>query len=132
VYTFANAFGSGDFSRFTLGGTAATRTVQIGLMAQYELMDWFSLTLWGRYEPYTGAITMNGSGSIDQFTTADVQARVSAPVQHPWAVVPGVAFLWEHVRLTLGVGYGNYFLPGMDLSVRGAGFVPDASLYVVL
>jgi hypothetical protein len=32
----------------------------------------------------------------------------------------------------LGAGYGTYFLPGMDLPVRGPGFVPDASFSVVL
>ena len=132
TYTFANAWGTGDIGRFTLGGTAATRTLQLGMLLQYEVMEWLSVTLWGRYEPYTGAIAVNGSGAVDEFTSMTVDGRVDAPTQHPFAVVPGVAFLWEHWRLTLGLGYGNYFLPGMDLSLRGAGFVPDASVYFIL
>jgi hypothetical protein len=132
TYTVANAFGAGNMAGFTLDGTAATRTLQLGLQLQYELMSWFSLTLWGRYEPYTGAIAVSGSGSIDQFTTATIDARVTAPTQHPFAIVPGVAFLWRHWRITAGVGYGNYFLPGMDLTLRGAGFVPDASVFFIL
>src|SRR5262249_25788033 len=106
--------------------------VQLGMQLQYELTRVVSLTLLGRYEPYTGAVAANGSGSIDDFTSATVQARVSPGVQHPWYVVPGVALLWKHWRATLGVGYGNYFRPGMDIAVRGAGFVPEGNLYFVL
>ena len=131
-YTFANAFGTGDFTKFTLGGTASARAGQAGLMLQYELTEVVSLTLLGRVQFYTGAIAVTGSGSIDEFTTATVDMRVAPALQHPWMVVPGVALLWQHLRITVGVGYGNYFLPGMDVPLRGAGFVPDGSLYVVL
>lgn len=132
TYTVVNAFGEGDFTKMTLGGTAATRTVQLGLLLQYQLTSVFGLTLVGRYQPYTGRLAVSGSGSIDQFTTANVDARVTPSFEHPWEFIAGVAFLWQHVRLTLGVGYGNYFLPGMDVAIRGLGFVPDGSLMFVL
>jgi hypothetical protein len=132
TYTFVNAFGTGDFSRFTLGGTAATRTVQLGLMLQYELTSVVSLTLLGRFQAYTGSVAISGNGSVDQFTSASVEGRITPGFQHPWEIIPGVALLWQHVRVVLGVGYGNYFLPGMDIAIRGAGFVPDGSIYFVL
>jgi len=132
TYTLVQAFGTGDFKRFTLGGTAATRTVQVGLMLQYELTRVVSVLLTGRYQPYTGAVGVSGSGAVDQFTTATVDGQIFPGITHPWNVVPGVALMWKHVRLTLGAGYGNYFLPGMDIAVRGAGFVPEGSFYVVL
>jgi hypothetical protein len=132
TYVFVEGNGTGNYNRFTLGGTATTRTAQLGLMLQYQLTDVVSLTLWGRYEPYTGSVAVNGSGAIDAFTTASAEMRVTPGVIHPFAVVPGAAFLWRHWRFQVGVGYGNYFLPGMDISVRGAGFVPDANIYYVL
>jgi len=132
TYTLVNAFGTGDFKRFTLGGSAATRTVQAGLMFEYRLTDVVALTVRGRYQPYTGAVGVSGSGAVDEFTTATVDGRIIPSILHPWCVIPGVAFLWPHVRLVVGAGYGNYFLPGMDIAVRGAGFVPEGSLFVVL
>jgi hypothetical protein len=128
TYIIGQAFGAGNFGSMTLGGTAPLAAAQVGLTLQYELNRWLSVTLWGRYQPYTGAVAFKGSGSIDDLTTATVQAQVTPGVEHPWAVVPGVAMLWQHVRLTLGAGYGNYFIPEMNVSLRGKGFVPDASL----
>jgi hypothetical protein len=101
-------------------------------MLQYELTGVISLTVRGRYQPYTGAVGVNGSGAVDEFTTATVDGRIVPGVLHPWCVIPGVALMWKHVRLVVGAGYGNYFLPGMDIAVRGAGFVPEGSLYFVL
>jgi hypothetical protein len=132
TYNFVQAFGSGDFKSMTLDGTASTRTVQLGLMLQYQLTRVVSLTLFGRYEPYTGTVAVSGSGGVDTSTTATVDARITPGILHPWEVVPGVALGWTHVRLILGAGYGHYFLPGMDIAIRGAGFVPEGSLYFVL
>jgi hypothetical protein len=132
TYIVVNAWGTGDLSKATFGGTAASRAVQLGLMFQYQLNRVVSFTAWGRVQAYTGSIAFNGSGDVDSSTTATLDARMTPSDLHPWAVVPGVALLWTHVRLTVGAGYGNYFLPGMDISIRGRGFVPDASLYVVL
>jgi hypothetical protein len=132
TYVFAHLDGTGNYRRLTLDGTATTQAAQLGLMFQYQLSRVVSLTLWGRYEPYTKAISVDGSGPIGDNGFATVQGRVLPWNDHPWAVVPGVACLWTHVRFTLGAGYGTYFLPEMDLPVRGAGFVPDASFYVVL
>lgn len=132
AYTVVQAFGSGDFGRFTVGGTAATTTVQVGMTLQYQLTSIVSLTLWGRFQPYAARVAVSGSGSIDATTTADVEARITPAIEHPWLIVPGVAFFWPHVRFTVGVGYGNFFVPGVDVALRGAGFVPDASFYFVL
>jgi hypothetical protein len=132
TYVFAHLNGTGDYKRLTLDGTATTSAAQLGLMFQYQLSRVVSLTVWGRYEPYTKAISVQGSGPIGDNGFATVQGSVLPWNDHPWAVVPGAAFLWTHVRVTVGVGYGTYFLPEMDLPVRGAGFVPDASFSVVL
>src|SRR5262249_42756227 len=127
AYTIVHAFGDVDFGRFTLGGTAATRSVQVGLTLQYQITSVISLTLWSRVQVFTGQIAVSGSGAVDASTTATVDARITPGVQHPFAVVPGVAFLWKHFRFTVGAGYGNFFVPGAEVSLRGAGFVPDAS-----
>ena len=133
TYTHMNIWGSGDVSRLTFEGAAPTRTFQLGLQLQYQINKVFALTLAGRLQAYTGTVPFDGTGtSADGMTTATVQGTLTPQDLHPWSVVPGVAFLWKHWRLSLGAGYGNYFLPGMDVSVRGAGFVPQGSIAFVL
>jgi hypothetical protein len=68
----------------------------------------------------------------DPYTTASLNGQFVPPVEHPWEAIGGVAFLWEHFRLTLGAGYGYYFLPGLDIANTKKTFVPDASIAVVL
>ena len=53
-------------------------------------------------------------------------------VEHPWAVIGGVAFLWKYVHLSAGVGYGYYFVPGLDIAYPKRTVIPDASLSVLL
>ena len=40
--------------------------------------------------------------------------------------------LWHYVRLTLGAGYGYYFVPGLNIANTKKTFVPDANIAVVL
>ena len=46
-------------------------------------------------------------------------------------IVPGVAFLWQRIRLSAGVGYGNYFIPGMLVALTERSVVPEVSFSVV-
>jgi hypothetical protein len=91
-----------------------------------------SLTALGRIQPYTSEIGFNGSTNPDPFTTATVQGQLVPQVEHPWQVIGGVAFLWKYVHLTAGVGYGYYFVPGLDIAYPKRTVIPDASLSVVL
>ena len=40
--------------------------------------------------------------------------------------------LWHYVHLTLGAGYGYYFVPGLNIANTKKTFVPDANIAVVL
>ena len=79
-----------------------------------------------------GAAGLPGQQHADPYTTVDVDGSAKARVSHPWMVVAGVAFLWRYVHLTLGAGYGYYFIPGVNLPYPNRGFVPDASVAVIL
>jgi hypothetical protein len=132
AYVYARVFGTGDLTQATLSGATAVRAGQVGLVAQYRVTRIFSLTATGRYQFYTADLPLSGSSTIDPYTTASLRGQYVPPVQHPWEAIGGVAFLWEHFRLTLGAGYGYYFLPGIDIANTKKTIVPDASIAVVL
>ena len=50
---------------------------------------------------------------------------------HPWEIIPGVAFLWTRVRLSAGVGYGNYFVPNIDIARDVKSIVPEVNFAVL-
>jgi hypothetical protein len=131
TYVYVHAFGTGDLSRSELAGTAASQSVQAQLMAQLQLSQVVSFTALGRYQIYTGDIAFSGSGTIDPYTTADVQGRLTLPVTHPWEAIGGVALLWKHFHAILGAGYGYYFVPGMWIASQTRSFIPDAELAVL-
>jgi len=85
----------------------------------------------GRYQVYTGSVRLEGTAALDQLTSARADIQLTPIEEHPWCAVAGVAFLWHYVHLTLGAGYGNYFVPGIDLAVTGRTFFPDGSLALV-
>jgi len=131
TYVFARAFGDGDLSQAQIGGTLVARAVQAQLMAEVRVVRWLSLIALGRGQPYTSAIRASGSGPIDPYTTGSVDAELAPRIEHPWAIVGGVALLFEHFHLAVGAGYGTYFVPGMDVPLQQRGFVPDGSLAVL-
>ena len=132
AYVYAHVFGTGNITNLQLDGATTSRTGQVGLMAQFRLTRIFSLTATGRYQVYTADLPLSGSSSIDPFTTGTLSGQLVPAVQHPWQAIAGVAVLWRHFHMVLGAGYGHYFAPGLDIASPTRGFVPDASLAVVL
>lgn len=132
TYLWVRAWGAGDLNDAGLAGQAVTRAAQAGLMFELRLTRIFSITALGRYQFYSGALAFDGSSSLDPYTTVTIRGQAEPRVSHPWEAIAGVAFLWRHFHLIVGAGYGYYFVPGIDLPYPKRGFVPDASLSVVL
>jgi hypothetical protein len=132
AYNIVTATGSGDINEAGLNGEAATRAGQAGTILEIRLTRIFSVTALGRYQFYSGPLAFSGASMLDPFTNATINGQALQRVEHPWEAVAGVAFLWPHVHLIVGVGYGYYFVPGIDLPYPSKGFVPDGSLSVVL
>jgi hypothetical protein len=132
TYVFANANGTGDINEAGLNGQAATRAGQAATILEVRLTRIFSITGMGRYQFYSGPLAFDGGSTLDPYTNVTFNGQALQRVEHPWEAVAGVAFLWRHVHLIVGVGYGYYFVPGIDLPYPTKGFVPDGSLSVVL
>jgi hypothetical protein len=132
TYSFARAFGTGDLDNADANGAVSTRAGILGTLLQFKVTRVMSLTALGRYQVYSGSLVFEGEDNLDEFTTVDVEATLEPQDPHPWQVIGGVAFVWERVQLAVGLGYGFYFVPGMDIPIAGVGLVPDFSLAVTL
>lgn len=132
TYNFAKAYGAGDLNNADLNGNVATRTFQLGALVEYRLRDHVALTAVGRYQAYSGPLAFQGSAMTDAWTNITLTGQATPRIAHPWAATGGVAFLWPRVHLSLGVGYGYYFIPGLNIAYPKLGVVPDASLAVLL
>ena len=132
AYVYARVFGTGDLTQATLTAPRRRARDRPAWWFSTGVTRIFSLTATGRYQFYTADLPLSGSSMTDAYTTASLSGQFVAPVQHPWEAFGGVAFLWEHFRLTAGAGYGYYFLPGLDVANTKKTFVPDASIAVVL
>lgn len=133
TYVLARATGgSGDLDNADLNGAVAAQAAQLGAMLEYRLTQNISLTALGRYQPYTGRLVFEGSGTLDEYTTVQIDGEMTPAVEHPWQAIGGVAFMWSTVHVVLGVGYGNYFIPGVSIAMPDVTIVPDLSVSVVL
>lgn len=131
TYDLVTASGAGDLDRADIGGSAGTRALQLGAILEWRLAPVFAITLRGRLQAYTGTLAFNGTAQADEYTSANVDARLTPRAQHPWVVIPGVALLWRHFHLSAGVGYGHVFIPGVDIPLTRRGIAPDLSLAVL-
>lgn len=133
TYIYARAFGGGgDLDNADLNGAVAQRAAQLGAVLEYKMTQVVSLTALGRYQVYAGDLVFSGSSTLDAYTTAQVEGELTSENQNPWQAIGGVALLWPAVRIVLGLGYGNYFIPGVSIAMPDRIFVPDLSISVVL
>jgi hypothetical protein len=132
TYVFARAFGTGNTDNADVNGAVAARAAQAGALFELRLTRIFSLLALGRYQFYSGPLVLGATAEPDPSTTVRVDAEMRARVEHPWQAAGGVAFLWPHVRLIVGAGYGYFFVPGLSVAVPERTIFPEASLYVVL
>jgi hypothetical protein len=131
VYNWARGVGSGDVSRPDIDGAAIMRTAQVGAMAELRLSRVVALIARGRYQFYETPIVLEGSANLDAFTQASGSLEIRSSHEHPVMGLAGVALTWKYVGVTVGGGYGNYFLPGMNVSDPHVSFVPEGSLWAV-
>jgi hypothetical protein len=129
-YNWVRSVGDGRVNNHEVEGAVATRTGQVGLMAEYHFTRVVAAIARGRYQVYTHRLVVEGTSNIDPYTTAEVAVEMRPVHDHPYMAVAGVALTWKYVGLLLAAGYGHFFIPGANVAVSGPGFVPDASLWV--
>jgi hypothetical protein len=129
-YNWAHSIGDGTVNDHQVKGAVATRTGQVGLVAEYHFTRVVAAVARGRYQVFTTPVVVKGTSTLDEFTQAELAAELRPAHAHPWMAVGGMLFTWKHVGLLLAAGYGNVFAPGSNIALPYTGVVPDASLWV--
>jgi hypothetical protein len=129
TYVYVSAGGSepGDAS---IRGAAGVSNFTISTFLEGRLTRVVALTLLLRVLAHQGnahvtARFSQGSTLVD----ADLGARPRSQ-EFVACAIPGVAFSWEHINLHLGLGYGNWWLPVIELPLTSAQIIPEFSFYV--
>jgi hypothetical protein len=131
AYNWARGFGAGDVSKPDIDGAVVMTTAQVGAMFEYRISRVVGLFARGRFQPYASPIVLEGSGMLDAYTTAEGSLEIRTPTPHPIMGVAGVELTWKYVGVIAGGGYGNYFLPGLNVSDPHTTFVPEASIWAL-
>jgi hypothetical protein len=131
AYNWARGFGSGNVAKHDVDGAVIMRTAQVGALLEYRLTRVVALIARGRYQPYASPIVLEGDDMLDPYTRAQGALEIRTPTPHPWMAIGGVALTWKYVGVVAGAGYGNYFVPGMNVSNPHTTIVPEGSLWAL-
>lgn len=124
-YTHLAALGDAQQAATSLEGASTADTYNARLFAEWRLTRVFSLSLLLRYLIYQSPLEADTNlRGLALDVDGDLSAE-SSRARKRAAVVPGVAFDWEHWELALGVGYGVFALPALGIPTARAYPVVD-------
>jgi hypothetical protein len=131
AYTFVTLKGAYDPAK--IEGVAALSNLQVMGTLEWRLTKVVALVVHGRYLVFQNAGgRVSATLSPDRFTRVDVRAIVSTnSLDYPnaYTIVPSAVLSHGVFNVRLGAGYGNYFIPGINLVLPNRGIVPDFDLY---
>ena len=110
-------------------GAAVTRLVQVIGEGRYRFTDSFALYSRAYFQAWEENLNVDGEADLDDDTSVEVEGEASAVDSRPWAVILGTHLHWGAINLRLGVGYGNYFVPGISFPIPEKRFFPDLNFY---
>jgi hypothetical protein len=113
----------------TIQGSAAATSLTLSSFSEFRLSSAFALTLLGRVLVHQDAALVQGNASTNG-TQVDFNLGVRRRNSFVACIVPGFELDVSKVHLDLGVGYGSYWLPILELALASYGPVPEANLFV--
>lgn len=126
-YVFAAAGGSAQGEAEIEGGLL-TENVTVTTLSEWRLSRVWALTLMGRILAYRGNARVIGSIE-EEGSKVDVDVGGRFEKRVLFSVVPGVSLSFEYFNLEAGLGYGNLWLPIVELPLPGRSLVPEVDLF---
>lgn len=127
---------SGDLAEDTLKGTgrAGLTNLQYLVAYEYRLSRTLALVITGRYQLLQVlAGDTRFTATPDEYTSIEVVAAASddqvVNFRHAFSIVPALAWSWQSFNLRLGVGYGNFNVPGINFMIERRTPIPELDLY---
>jgi hypothetical protein len=127
MYVGVTGNGDADGST-TIRGSAAATSVTLSSLSEFRVNSAFAVTLMGRVLVHQDAVSVQGNATSDG-TQVDFDLGVRRRNSFVACVVPGVELDFGKAHLDLGLGYGSYWLPVVELPLTSYGLVPEANLY---
>jgi hypothetical protein len=131
--------GEGSITNDTLRGAgegAATNLQYVGAY-EYRMSRTLAIVVTGRYQLFT-VVALGGNFTVepDEFTTIELAARGSDDTalnfDYVFSIVPSLNWSWDTFNLRLGLGYGNFNVPGINFMVGDEDekiFIPEIDLF---
>ncbi|HTV23426.1 MAG TPA: hypothetical protein VMG12_32275 [Polyangiaceae bacterium] len=126
----------GEIDDDTLGGAGegGLSNLQYVLAYQYRVSRTLALVVTGRYQIFQ---VLGGQTSFtsrpDDYTSIEVVAAASddhiVNFRYALSVVPALAWSWENFNLRVGLGYGNFNIPGINFMLEQRTLIPELDLY---
>lgn len=133
LYTVVSVEGSYDTAQ--LHGFAAVSNLQLLASFEYRYTRVTAFLLSARYLAFQKAGgRLSTRYSPDAYTTIELESAANTDalqIPHAFSIVPSVAFSWKTFNLRLGLGYGNWSVPVVNLVLREKSVVPDFDLHWV-
>lgn len=124
----------GAFDQEALKGAAAVSNLQLVSTWEYRWTRVTALLLRLRYLVHQWQPTASASYVLhpDDYTTVEVYGDVqldALDVRNAWSLIPGVAWSWETFNLRVGLGYGNYNVPGVNFVLPKKTLCPELDMF---
>jgi hypothetical protein len=128
MYVGVSGKGSADGST-TIRGTAAATSLTLSSFSEFRLSSTFAVTLLGRLLVHQDATVVQGNAS-GVGTVVDFNLGVRRRNALVACLVPGLEVDVDRVHVDLGLGYGSFWLPILELPLAAYGPVPEGNLYM--
>jgi len=120
----------------TLAGTgqAGLTNLQYVFAYEYRISRSLAFVLTGRYQFFQ---VIDGTTTFttrpDDYTSVEVVAAArddsTLNFRNAFSIVPGLAWSWSSFNLRIGVGYGNYNVPGVNFMIEQRTPIPQFDLF---
>lgn len=126
----------GELTNDTLRGAgegAFTNLQYVGAY-EYRMSQTIAIVLTARYQLLSVAAgKVSSTTEPDEFTTIELAAQANDDTvinfKHAFSIVPSFNASWDTFNMRLGVGYGNYNLPGVNFMLPERTIVPEIDLF---
>jgi hypothetical protein len=126
----------GAVNEKTLAGTgrAGLTNLQYVLAYEFRVSRSLALVLTGRYQFFQ---VIDGNASFttqpDDYTSIEVVAAArddsTLNFRNAFSIVPAIAWSWSTFNLRVGIGYGNFNVPGVNFMTEQRVPIPELDLF---
>ena len=129
VETFAHGSG-GVKENSAVFGAGLQRTLQLTLSSEVRLSRILALNFLARYVPWAQAVSFSSDATAPDGTQVWVEGEVeAADLRNSWMMQVGTTFSWARFNLQLGLGYGDFFVPGIRFVGVNKAPIPDLDFF---